>query len=585
MFVPPSESSGTTHVDVPEKIRASTNTAGGKASRILKQILKHAPELSAILATIWVFRGVIFKDRVVGSTWDARWTVAVHEHWYQVWRGIESIRDFHYYYPLSDTLGTSDAFFVQGQIYSLARLSGLGYIDSWLTAQVTFFLLGAVGVALLSKRLLKNPLAQASFVILTCASYPVLVQLKHVQLIGFLSVSWIVLGIHDVVMRQKVKRGIVLLVVVPPLLALSSWYALLLPALVLGFLVLALILVHRWTVIARTVRTITSDVLTSIWSPSGALLIAVFIAGWAAVLLVYLPSRNLLPPSEWGEVVIFSPRWSDIINASDRGGGIWSGLYDSLFDPTKFHFEQAQGFTTIILIAFMAFGLFQLRSAVVGNPTSPSNAGRPSRSGLIAVWLTVIAVVLFFVVDERGLGLYRFFWSHVPGFEAIRTPYRVQTILYSMAAYLVIRSIELLWLRSRRRSGVWPRRVLVASAAILVSLIAIEMQRPIEADWTRSDLLPAPLLAKVDEAQRSCDAVMLIDENPNDPPWINPIDAVIFSMISGVPTPQGFSRADPLGNPGMVGDGSSLAEWMRQQGFDGRICRVSSQSVEVVSGP
>src|SRR5664279_4811269 len=127
----------------------------------------------------------------------------------------------------------------------------------------------------------------------------------------------------------------------------------------------------------------------------------------------------------------------------------------------------------------MAFGLFQLRSAVVGNPTSPSDVGRPGRAGLIAVWLTVIAVVLFFVVDERGLGLYRFFWSHVPGFEAIRTPYRVQTILYSMAAYLIIRSIELLWLRSRPlRSGVWPRRVLVASAAILVSLIAIEMQRP-----------------------------------------------------------------------------------------------------------
>jgi len=143
-----------------------------------------------------------------------------------------------------------------------------------------------------------------------------------------------------------------------------------------------------------------------------------------------------------------------------------------------------------------------------------------------------------------------------------------------------------LWLRSRPlRSGVWPRRVLVASAAILISLIAIEMQRPIEADWTRSDLLPPALLAKVDEVQRSCDAVMLIDENPNDPPWINPIDAVIFSMISGVPTPQGFSRADPIGNPGMVGDGSSLAEWMRQQGFDGRICRVSSQSVEVVNGP
>jgi hypothetical protein len=116
-------------------------------------------------------------------------------------------------------------------------------------------------------------------------------------------------------------------------------------------------------------------------------------------------------------------------------------------------------------------------------------------------------------------------------------------------------------------------------------MIAIEMHRPIEADWTRSDLLPPALLAQVDQAQRSCDAVMLIDEDPTDPPWINPIDAVIFSMISGVPTPQGFSRADPTGNPGMVGDGSGLATWMRQQGFEGRICRVWSQKVEVVNAP
>jgi hypothetical protein len=116
-------------------------------------------------------------------------------------------------------------------------------------------------------------------------------------------------------------------------------------------------------------------------------------------------------------------------------------------------------------------------------------------------------------------------------------------------------------------------------------MIALEMQRPIEAEWTRSDLLPPALLAQVDQAQRSCDAVMLIDEDPNDPPWINPIDAVMFSMISGIPTPQGLSRGDPIGNPGMVGDGSSLSTWLRQLGFDGRICRISSQAVEVVNTP
>jgi hypothetical protein len=569
----------------------ATDSSGGSGSSpktidrsgLLQKALAYAPAVSAVLVTVWVFRGVIFKGRLIGSNWDARWTVAVHEHWYQVWRGNESIRDFNYFYPVSKTLGTSDAFLVQGQIYSMARFLGLGYVDSWLVTQIAFFLLGAIGVALLSKRLLENPFSQVAFVVLTCASYPILVQLIHVQLIGFLSVSWIALGIHNVVSRRNINRGVAIILVVPPVLALSSWYALLLPALVLAFLLLALLLVNSWSRVTRAARTIVSDIVTSIWSPFGAVLMVVFAVGWAAVLWVYLPSRNLLPASAWDEVVIFSPRWSDIINASDRGGGIWSGFYNRIFDPTKFHFEQAQGFTPVLLISLVFFGLYQLRTALINGPSPAGRPGRAGRQGLVAVFITVIAVLAFFLVDERGIGLYRLVWLNVPGFEAIRTPFRVQTILYALAAYLIIRSIELWWLRARRRvSSSWPRRAVLLGAVGLVAVIGLEMQRPVEAEWARSDLLPPALLAQVEQAQRSCDAVMLLDEEPNDPPWINPIDAVIFSMISGIPTPQGFSRGDPIGNPGMVGDGSSLAAWLRQQGFDGRLCRVSSQGVQLV---
>ncbi|MET0966734.1 MAG: hypothetical protein ABWZ02_10075 [Nakamurella sp.] len=577
-----SRSSDRDQLDATDSSGSGSSPKTNLRPRLLQKSLAYAPAVSAVLVTVWVFRGVIFKGRLIGSNWDARWTVAVHEHWYQVWRGNESIRDFNYFYPVSKTLGTSDAFLVQGQIYSMARLLGLGYIDSWLVTQIAFFLLGAIGVALLSKRLLNNPMSQVAFVVLTCASYPVLVQLKHVQLIGFLSVSWIALGIHDVVSRRNVRRGVAIILVGPPVLALSSWYALLLPGLVLAFLLLALLLVHRWSSVSKAARTIISDIATSIWSPLGAILVVVFVVGWAAVLWVYLPSRNLLPASAWDEVVIFSPRWSDIINASDRGGGIWSRFYNQIFDPTKFHFEQAQGFTPILLVALLAFGLYQLRTALLNNQPPPTELGRAGRPGLIATWITIIATVTFFIVDERGLGLYRLFWPNVPGFEAIRTPYRVQTILYALAFYLIIRSLELLWFRARQRASGWPRRVLLLGAVGLVAVIGLEMQRPIEAEWARSDLLPPALLAQVDQAQRSCDAVMLIDEEPNDPPWINPIDAVIFSMISGIPTPQGFSRGDPIGNPGMVGDGSSLAAWLGEQGFDGRLCRVSSGAVELV---
>ena len=67
--------------------------------------------------------------------------------------------------------------------------------------------------------------------------------------------------------------------------------------------------------------------------------------------------------------------------------------------------------------------------------------------------------------------------------------------------------------------------------------------------------------------------------------WLNAINAVMLSAISGVPTPQGYSRADPIGHPGPDASGTSLAEWMHLQGFAGRLCSVSPGSVHVIGGP
>jgi hypothetical protein len=64
----------------------------------------------------------------------------------------------------------------------------------------------------------------------------------------------------------------------------------------------------------------------------------------------------------------------------------------------------------------------------------------------------------------------------------------------------------------------------------------------------------------------------------------NSVDAVLFATMSGLTTPQGYSRGQPLANPGLVGDGSDFVAFMRGFGFDGRICRVTPTGVELVSG-
>jgi len=563
---------------------ASDNPRRIDRSRILTWIRAGSPIISAVLVTIWMFRPVIFSGQLPGNIGDARWTIALHEHWYQVWRGQETIRDLHYYFPVQGTLGTSDAFLVQGQFYAIARLLGWGFVDSWIFAVISIFLLGAIGVAVLAKRILRSVWSQVGFVVLSCASYAVIGSADHVQLLGFLSASWIMVGCHDLATGRHPKRGLALIIVVPPLLALSSWYAVVLLAIVLAFLAVYILLFSSGTAIATGAHQISADTGRALWSPVGAVLLVCLVVGWAAVLWVYIPSRDLLPPPAWTDVVAYSPRLSDIVNASEGGGGIWSSLYKRWFDPASYNSEQSFGFTPILLGSFALFGLYQIRLGLLGRQQASGRTGLPGRSGLAAVWFTVITTIGFFLIDERGLSLYRFFWFHVPGLESIRAPYRVQIFLYAFAAFMVLRSLELIWERSNRlRSVHWRRYLFIAGAGVLITMIFIEMQRPLDASWTRSDFLPPALEARVGEIRDSCDVMILLDEDQTDFGWVNPINAVVLSVASGVPTPQGYSRANPVGQPGLNSDGTSLQQWLLGQGFHGRLCAVSSQAVTVLS--
>ena len=565
------------------------------------RLLRFLPELAAVLATVWVFRRVIRGGMLPGDIGDARWTIALHEHWYRVWSGQDGIRDLYYYFPLKNTLGTSDAFLVQGQIYSLARLLGFTVVNSWVIAGFTFFMVGALGIAVLAKQVLVSRWSQVAMVVLTVASYPVLVGFGHVQLFGLLSVSWLFVGLYDLISRRHIRRGVALLVLVPPVLGLSSWYALVLGGIVIGFLGLALLLVSSWKGTVRAVRQVAGDLWAVLRSPFGIGSAVVLVALWVALLWVYLPSRNLLPPPGWLDVHIYSPRWSDILNAKDGGGGIWAWLYARFPELGQSVPEQARGFTPVLLGSFAVASLAVFRSVLAAQraPLDGAAAGSSvdagavtgrgrstvGAAGLLAASLTVPAVIGLFLIDERGYSLFKFVWDVVPGMEAVRSPYRVTTILYGVAIFVVLRALELCWERSPRlRTVPWRRVAFAVAAGGLTVILFAEMQRVVNTQWTRADLMSAGLAAQIEPARQSCDAVIVLNENPDGPAWANPVDAVVFSTLSGLPTPQGYSRADPVGSPGPVGDtdGTALAEWMRAGGFQGRICAVSLEGVRVL---
>lgn len=539
------------------------------------------PFLAALLSTLWVFRTVL-RGQMLGDTGDARWTVALHEHWFQFWQGHQPLRDLNYYFPLHNTLGTSDAFLVQGQVYSLARLLGVGMVESWAAAQFVFFLVGALGVAALSERLFAFSLVRSAFVILTCAGYPILASATHVQLFGFLAASWVILGVIDLVSGRAPARGLILVAVGPPVLALSSWYAMVLGLLVGGLYVLTLALITPWTSIGRSVRQTGGRLNRLLRRPVGWIAVIGGLFSWGLVLYVYLPSRGLLPASNWDEVVLYSPRWSDIANAGWAGGGIWSPVYERLYPDGTTNAEQAYGFTPVVLFSLIVAAALQLKAlSAASHHGSDEPTSGPGPREILAAFLTICATIALFLVDERGNGLFRLLWEFVPGFDSIRSPYRVQIFGYGLAFFCILRAFELWVLHQRGRPDGSRRRIQIGAIAFgLLTLICfLEMQRVVIARWQADDMISPSLAAQEAAARQDCDAVILID--PSQPEWVTSINAVIFSAETGVPTPQGYSRSDPLDYPDVEGatDGTVLAQWMRQRGFAGRICEVSAQGV------
>ena len=120
-----------------------------------------------------------------------------------------------------------------------------------------------------------------------------------------------------------------------------------------------------------------------------------------------------------------------------------------------------------------------------------------------------------------------------------------------------------------------------AVIALLVVAVFVEMQRPTDetSTWTTADTLPSALRAKVPEVRKHCDAVMVMNEDGGQD-WVGSnIEGVVLATLAGIETPQGYSRATPLGYPFFPQD---IAAWSRARGFDGRLCLVSSTGLELM---
>jgi hypothetical protein len=117
----------------------------------------------AVANTLLFFRHSLLTGfaQVSADIWDGRTILAIYEHWYRVLTLQEHWRSPLYYFPVPDALGYTDAFFLHGVIYSVARALGFGMLVSDELVSIAFKLIGFAGFYRLAHRLLRVRVAWA----------------------------------------------------------------------------------------------------------------------------------------------------------------------------------------------------------------------------------------------------------------------------------------------------------------------------------------------------------------------------------------------------------------------------------------
>jgi hypothetical protein len=325
-------------------------------------------------------------------------------------------------------------------------------------------------------------------------------------------------------------------------------------------------------------------------SPAGVVLGVLGLVLWALAAWVFLPAFQILPEVRWSEVVQFSPRWSDLLRADLYGGGVWSRLYDRYYADLPQPGEVEMGFTPVLALSVIAATLFALRRLfAVDGRTGRDARDRTSAAGQEAVRrtyvhvvccaLTIVALLLLFIVDERGNALFEFVWTNVPVMESIRAPFRIQMLLYPLAIYAVLRTVEAV--ASTGRFARRPALAVGLVSLVLGGLLMVEMYRPPNSQWTRDQLLPAPLDALLDDIEDADCDVLVVDGPAESVMESTQIDGTLLSVLTEKPTVHGYGRAAPTEHPGWDARAPELVDWLRDEGVDGPVCVVSAGRLEI----
>ena len=470
------------------------------------------------------FFSLFSRNEFLGDRGDARLSIVLYEHWFSFFLGKENLTSTIFFFPATDTLGLTDAFFAQGMLHSIFRFSGFGTLDAWALTNIVLIFLGILGISRLASRIFYSQVIVFCVTLLASIAYPFVTQLGHVQSIGYLFVFWLVdwaILAKNGNLGQK-KRARIFLILGLPILALSNWYPFALLVLMFCLAILVYLVGHPssiWLNFKRILQASLGEIKSS-ENRNFQTKVAVIcsISLWMLWLRIYLPVMSALDSKSWGEINFFSPRLGDLINASYRSEGVHKAIYEKLHLSNSPTYERSLGLTFSLFFFVLCLSYLLIRK-------SNLISTRDQKISWVVLCISIIPTLLI-IQDEFGHSAWYPFWKIIPGVSSIRAPFRVS--IYS--SWLLIFLLYYL-LRNRRP-------VVIVSLTIL---LIWDTSRVIPTDWERDQYLPLQTKLVLSQIEKNnCGSFYSRPSTVGDN-TIFQIDNEVMASTFGIPTVNGYS--------------------------------------------
>jgi Domain of unknown function (DUF4214) len=521
-------------------------------------------------------------DKFFGDRGDVRGTIYVCEHWYQWVLGKTHLMSPGFFYPVKGTLAYSDFLVGYAIPYSIVRSLGLGMFSSIEVVVILMTFLGYVACFVLLKRVFRLSLLPACAGAMFFAfSSPKFFQTSHLQLqyIVFLPVICGVLVIfvrnsHELSQRKAsvfLSSAAILWLLQAATTFYYAWFLLLWSLL---FLLTSLIL--------KPSRSLLFALTKRYWRAQLAGT-AVFFLALGLFIYSYLPGIRTASWTPYEYVIQMVPSWWSLL-CMGYGNYLWGWLLP-LIMPAPWPENWAElmvGIGLVPSITWIVVTIWMIRRFWSRSETALS---RVTVSDAAPAFLTalVVATMLFYIIGfNYGNNHSPWFYvnEYLPGAKAIRAVSRYVIFLtLPMAiafAWLIERGIKRVAKYRRKRTRIALTAVLTIVAAFgifeqfgVFKIGGTGFSKRVEETYLR---------AMTTKLASDCTTFYITPGSGNHGPFEYQYDAMLISIMTGIPTLNGYSGHTPPGwELYLVSDAGyeeKVRKWVESQHIQGKVCRL-----------